>query len=185
MINAQNVPQTLIMSDSARYYFELERKETNFERRIKFVDKAIGIDGENFFLHNEKAIIYIENEKYEEYKNYLKKMLILFPSKGEVDFQLGFYEEGFGNRKQADKYFESSIKKINEEVKTEKNYQLVVSINFLKMLNLLFLDRKKEVQEIINNTKEKDAQKFLSNYFQGMKEMSRDKLYKFIKTDLK
>ena len=55
----------------------------------------------------------------------------------------------------------------------------------MKILNLLFLDRKKEVQEIIENTKEKDAQEFLLNYFQGMKEMSRDKLYQFVKTDLK
>jgi len=185
MVNAQNNPKTFIKSDSAKFYFDLERKELNLAKRIELIDKAIEIEKENFFLHNEKANIYNENKEYKEYENYLKKMLVLFPSKGEADAQMGFYEEGLGNRKQADKYFESSIKKINDGLKTEKNYQLVASLNFLKMLNLLFLDRKKEVQEIIDNTKEKDAQEFLSNYFQGMKEMSRDKLYQFIKTDLK
>lgn len=185
MINAQNTPETLIKSDSAKYYFELERKEINLEKRIKFIDKAIEIERENFFLHNEKASIYIENKEYQKYEQYLKKMMTLFPSKGEVDAQIGFYEEGLGNRKQADKYFESSIKKINTGLKTEKNYQNIASLNFSKMISLLFLNKKKEVQEIIDNTKEEDAQQFLSNYFQGMKDMSRDKLYQFIKTDLK
>lgn len=184
-VNAQNNPKTSVKSDSAKYYYDLERNETDLAKRIALIDKAIEIEKENFFLHNQKANIYNENKEYQTYENYLKKMLVLFPLKGEVDTQIGFYEEGLGNRKQADKYFESSIKKINEELKTEKNYQLVTSINFLKMLNLLFLDRKKEVQEIIDNTKEKDAQEFLSNYFQVMEKMSREKLYQFIKTDLK
>lgn len=185
LVNAQNNPKTFIKSDSAKFYFDLERKELNLAKRIELIDQAIEFEKENFFLHNEKASIYNKNKEYQKYGEYLKKMVTLFPSRGEVDAQMGFYEEGLGNKKQANKYFESSIKKIDYALKTEKTDQLISSLNFLKMLNLLFLDRKKEVQEIIDNTKEKDAQEFLSNYFQGMKEMSREKLYQFIKTDLK
>ena len=185
IVNAQDNAKTFIKSDSAKFYFDLERKEINLSKRIELIDKAIEIEKENFFLHNEKANIYNENKEYKEYENYLKKMLVLFPLKGEVDAQLGFYEEGLGNRKQADKYFESSIKKINDVLKTEKGYQQIVSLNFLKMLNLLFLDRKIEITKIISDTKENDAQEFLSNYFQVMEKMNREKLYQFIKTDLK
>lgn len=162
-VYAQNTPEKFIQSDSAKYYFDLERSETISEKRIELIDRAIEIEKENFFLHNEKANIYYENEKYQDYENYLKGMLILFPLKGEIDTQMGFYEEGLGNRKQADKYYESSIKKINDGLITEKSYQKIVSLNFLKMLNLLFLDRKIEIQGIISNTKEKDAREFFSN----------------------
>lgn len=185
MANAQNNTETLIKSDSAKYYYELERKELIFTKRIQLIDKAIKIENDNYFLHNEKANIYNENKKYQEYQNYLNIMMDIFPSKGEIDAQLGFYEEGLGHGKLADHYFEISIKKIDERLKTEKIYQKITNLNLLKMLNLLFLDRKKEVQEIISNTKEKDAQEFLSNYFQVMEKMSREKLYQFIKTDLK
>lgn len=185
IVNAQDNTKTFVKSDSAKFYFDLERNEINLSKRIELIDKAIEIEKENFFLHNEKANIYNENKEYKEYENYLKKMLVLFPLKGEVDAQLGFYEEGLGNRKQADKYFESSIKKINDVLKTEKGYQQIVSLNFLKMLNLLFLDRKIEITKIISDTKENDAQEFLSSYFQVMEKMNREKLYQFIKTDLK
>ena len=79
IVNAQNNPKTFIKSDSAKFYFHLERKELDLSKRIELINKAIEIEKENFFLHNEKANIYNENKEYKEYENYLKKMLVLFP----------------------------------------------------------------------------------------------------------
>ena len=183
--NAQNFPENAVKNDSARYYSDLAQKEINPAKRIEFIDKAIKFDQTNFYLHNQKATVYYESNNYPEYERYLKKMMVQFPANGIVDSSLGFYQEGLNNKKQADAYYESSIKKIDQSIETEKNYQTLALLNFYKIVDLLFLDRKKEAQDIISNTKEKDARDFLSNYYKIMEKLSRIKLYEFIKTDLK
>ena len=80
-----------IKSDSAISYYEKFQQSRISEEKMKFVNRAIEIEPNNFFLYSMKSQLYYnDNAAYEKLIIELTKK---FPNEGEAFYTLGFYQE--------------------------------------------------------------------------------------------
>jgi tetratricopeptide (TPR) repeat protein len=168
-----------IKSDSAISYYEKFQQSRISEEKMKFVNRAIEIEPNNFFLYSMKSQLYYnDNAAYEKLIIELTKK---FPNEGEAFYTLGFYQEDQGEFESANKNYEIALTKFTDDnILSDYNMQ-----PFYKMMTLLLLNRKNDAKKLVDGFPEGKNKDFYISYFTVLSSIERRKLHNFIKNELK
>ncbi len=170
-----------IKSDSAISYYQKFQRAGTTEDKMKFINHAIEIEPDNYFIISSKSWVYYEDKNLVAYKNLLINLTEQFPNEGEAFYILGFYEEDQGELESANKNYEKALSKFRDDnILSEYNMQ-----PFYKMMTLLLLNRKNDAKKLVDGFPEGKNKDAYILYHNVLSNIERSKLHDFIKNELK
>lgn len=168
-----------IKSDSAISNYQKYQTAKSITEKIKFIDKAIKLEPNNFFLYSRKSQLY-----YNDNATYQKSIIELtrkFPNEGEAFYTLGFYQEDQGEIESANQNYEIALTKFaDDNILSDYNMQ-----PFYKMMTLLLLKRKNDAKIYVDGFPEGKNKDAYVLYHNVLSNIERNKLHDFIKNELK
>ncbi|MFC4263710.1 tetratricopeptide repeat protein [Ferruginibacter yonginensis] len=144
-------PEAKILADSAYKFVVPKQGDTvNFQSAINLLKQATEIDS-NYILGFRNLLSYQQVMK--DYKGALetaKRMYELRPQNPEFSSSLGIMYELNADTISSKQYFQKSLDIYSKLLDTLSDQNTILQIKSAKALNLLFLNRYQEGQEILN-----------------------------------